>query len=149
MAHQALAGKQSLCAELPIVTKLFAFRLLVRTKKSRYDFWIMETQAPNRLKISENYPKPQLHFNSWQKWLHWTMYPKSLLKMSSLKTSKIFFQLLNYFLREIILYRHLSHCSFYYIISQQIQDNIFKKVDPMPSFLMHTQRSRIQNLCLF
>ena len=42
----------------------FAVRLLVRTKKSRFDFWIMETQAPNRLKISENYPKPLLRFHS-------------------------------------------------------------------------------------
>jgi len=28
-------------------------------------------------------------------------------------------------------------------------DNISKKVDPRPSFLMHTQRSRIQKLGLF
>ena len=31
----------------------------------------------------------------------------------------------------------------------QIQDNIFKKVHPRPSFQRHTQRSRIQKLGLF
>ena len=35
------------------------------------------------------------------------------------------------------------------INAHYIQDNIFKKVDPRPSFLMHTQRSRIQKLGLF
>ena len=30
----------------------------------------------------------------------------------------------------------------------KLQDNIFKKVGPMPSFLSHTLRSKIQNLGL-
>ena len=36
-----------------------------------------------------------------------------------------------------------------YVQVQKIQDKIFEKVDPRPSFLMHTQRSRIQNVDLF
>ena len=35
------------------------------------------------------------------------------------------------------------------VIYLAVQDNICKKVDPRPSFLMHTQRSRIQKLGLF
>ena len=52
---------------------------------------------------------------------------------------------------KYIVYSHeQKHLSLLVLVQQQqTQDNIFKKVDPRPSFLMHTQRSRIQKLSLF